>query len=268
MNHRRVPVAPLFCPADRPDRYAKALDAAEAVIVDLEDAVAAGSKGAAREALAASDLDPARTIVRVNAVGSGELDADLEALRHTPYRMVMLPKTESVADVDRVADYEVIALCESPRGVVNALEIAEHPAVVAMFWGAEDLVAAIGGTSSRLPDGSYRDYARYARGQVLMAAASAGKPCYDAVHLAIDDEDGLRAEATDAAASGFAGTVCIHPRQVPIVRAAFRPSDEQLAWARGVLAAAEGAAGVFRYDDQMIDGPLLMQAEHIVARAV
>src|ERR1700712_4411071 len=146
----------LFCPGDRPDRYEKAAAAADTVILDLEDAVAGDAKEAARPAVAASPLDPRRTIVRVNPG-----DADLEAVRSSHYDTVMIAKTETDDDVARWAGYRVVALCESPLGVRNAELLAALPNVVALTWGAEDLVAALGGTSSRHPDGRYRDYARY-----------------------------------------------------------------------------------------------------------
>ncbi|MCL2515647.1 MAG: CoA ester lyase [Microbacteriaceae bacterium] len=266
----------LFCPGDRPDRYAKAAAAADAVIVDLEDAVGFGAKDAARAALraAAGVLDPARTIVRVNPAASGLQAADLEAVRATPFRLVMLAKAESAAEVDRLADVSgvngrrVIALCETARGVAVAEQLSAHPAVLGLAWGAEDLVASLGGTSSRSPDGGYRDVARAARARVLLAAGAAGKPAFDAVHLDLADEAGLAAEAEDAAASGFAGTLCIHPRQVAVVRRAFAPSPETLAWARAVLRAAEAAGGgVFAVDGRMVDEPLLRQARELVRRA-
>ncbi|MET3806525.1 citrate lyase subunit beta/citryl-CoA lyase [Nakamurella sp. UYEF19] len=258
----------LFCPADRPDRYHKAAAAADGVILDLEDAVAPGAKASAREALIGSDLDPARTVVRLNPAASAEFDRDLVALARTSYTKVMLAKAETATDLDRLVDLQVIALCESPLGVSNAGALAGHPSVVALMWGAEDLVAALGGSSSRKPDGSYRDFARYARSHVLIAAAGAGKVAYDAVHLNISDDAGLEEEAEDAAASGFAGTVCIHPRQVPIVRAAYHPSAESVAWATDVLAAADGAGnGVFAHRGQMVDEPVLRQARRVLTRA-
>ena len=143
----------LFCPADRPDRYDKAAERADAVILDLEDAVAPGDKAAAREALVGHPLDPATTIVRVNPVDTDDFSLDLAALADTGYRTVMLAKTSGAAQLARLADYEVIALCESAAGVVAASEIAAVPAVVALLWGAEDLVASLGGTSSRHADG-------------------------------------------------------------------------------------------------------------------
>ena len=201
----------LFCPADRPERYPKAAAAADAVILDLEDAVAPDDKASAREALIGSDLDPATTVVRLNPVGTAEFDRDLAALARTSYTTVMLAKAETPQDLNRVDGLHVIALCESPLGVRNAGLLADHPSVVALMWGAEDLVAALGGNSSRRADGRYRDFARYARSHVLVNAVSAGKIAFDTVHLDIADEAGLQEEARDAAASGFAGTVCIHP---------------------------------------------------------
>ncbi len=257
----------LFCPADRPDRYAKAAAAADAVVLDLEDAVGPAGKPPAREALIATPLDPATTVVRVNGATTGLLADDLAALERTDYRILMLAKAEAPEQLDLLAGYRVIALCESPRGVEQAGALAAHPAVDALFWGAEDLVASLGGTSSRSPDGAYRGFAQYARSRVLLAAAAAGKVAYDAVHLDIDDDDGLGAEAEDAAASGFAGTLCIHPRQVAVVRAAYRPTPQAVDDAAALLAAAQHSPGVFAWHGRMVDEPLLRQARRIVARA-
>ena len=257
----------LFCPADRPDRYDKAADRADAVILDLEDAVAPARRGFAREALAAHPLDPARTIVRVNATSSPEFAADLAALRRTAYRTVMVPKAEGAEGLDRLDGYNVIALCETAAGIVAAREIAAHPLVIALMWGAEDLVASLGGTSSRRAEGRYRDVARQARSMVLLAAAAAGVAAIDAVHLDIADLAGLADEADDAAASGFRAVACIHPGQVEVIRSAYRPSEARVEEARALLEAAEGSDGVFRFRGRMIDGPLLAQAAELVRRA-
>jgi len=256
----------LFCPADRPDRYAKAADAADAVILDLEDAVAPENRASARESLLATRIDPSRTIIRVNPVGTADAELDLATLRQTGYRMVMLAKTETAEQLDALTGFEVIALCETPAGVENAAAIAAAPNVIALMWGAEDLVGAIGGRSSRHADGSYRDLARYARARVLVAAAAAGKAAIDTVHLDIADLDGLAAEVEDAAASGFAATACIHPSQVAVIRAGYAPTPDEIAWAERVLAAAESNPGVFRFEGRMVDGPVLMQARTVLAR--
>jgi citrate lyase subunit beta / citryl-CoA lyase len=260
----------LFCPADRPDRYAKAAAAADAVIVDLEDAVAPADKQAAREHVAASTLDPASTIVRVNPVGTVDHDLDLAALDGGPYRTLMLAKAERSAQLDHLheAGYRVIALCETAAGIEAAAEIARHPAVVSLMWGAEDLVASMAGRSSRFADGprtgQYREVARYARSRVLIAANAAGKVAVDSVFLDIPNLDGLRSEAEDAAASGFAATACIHPSQVTVIREAYAPSTEELEWARAVLAEAQAQPGVFRFRGQMVDEPVLRQARRIL----
>jgi len=256
----------LFCPADRPDRYAKAAEAADAVILDLEDAVAPENRASARASLLATRIDPARTIIRVNPVSTTDAELDLAMLRQSDYRTVMLAKTETAQQLDALAGFEVIALCETPAGVENAAAIAQAPNVIALMWGAEDLVGAIGGRSSRHPDGSYRDLARYARSRVLVAAAAAGKSAVDTVHLDIADIDGLAAEVEDAAASGFAATACIHPSQVAVIRAGYAPTADEVAWAERVLAAAESNPGVFRFEGRMVDGPVLMQARTVLAR--
>ena len=260
----------LFCPADRPDRYAKALAAADAAILDLEDGVGAEDKDAARAALIASDLDPARVIVRVNATGTPEHSADIAALRGTGYRLIMLPKTETRAQLAGLGpDWQVVALCETALGIVNAAEVAAAPNVIAVMWGAEDLIASMHGRTSRFPDGRYRDVALHARSAVLLAASAYGKPAIDSVYVDILDLDGLAAEAEDAAASGFTLKGCIHPSQVAVVRKAFRADEAQVAWARRVLAAARDTSardkGAIKVDGQMIDAPLIRQAEAILA---
>ena len=259
----------LFCPADRPERFQKAADRADAIILDLEDAVLPEAKDDARRNVIAADVDPARVIVRVNAPDTEAFAADLAALERTDFRTVMVAKTERADSLSVVDErYSVIALCETARGVQAADSIAAHPQVSALMWGAEDLVASLGGTSSRNADGAYRDIARYARARVLLEAGAHGKAAIDAVHIDLDDLDGLEQEAIDAAASGFRATACIHPNQVATIRAAYRPDDALLTWARAVLAAAETQRGVFRFDGRMIDEPVLRHARSVVSRAV
>lgn len=257
----------LFCPADRPDRYAKAAAAADVVIIDLEDAVAGPDKAAARTAVQDSELDPDRTVVRINPPGTRAHELDLAMLRRTPYGVVMLPKAESAAAIGELAPWKVVALIETPLGVLRADEIAAADGTIGMMWGAEDLVAGLGGGSSRKPNGEYRDVARHARSVTLLAASAFGRFALDAVHLDIADEAGLSDEARDGCAVGFSGTVCIHPSQVASVRAAYRPTAQQEAWAERVLAAAQGERGVFSFDGTMVDAPVLRHAEQIVRRA-
>jgi citrate lyase subunit beta/citryl-CoA lyase len=255
----------LFCPADRPDRYAKALERADAVILDLEDAVAPENREAARTALAAIPLDPARVVVRVNETGSPDQPLDLEAVRAAGYGTVMVPKAD--AGMPPLPGLDVVALCETAAGILDARELARRDGVVALMWGAEDLVASLGGTVSRDAAGAYHDVARHARSTVLLAAAAAGIAAIDTVHLDLTDLDGLAAEAADAAAVGFAATACIHPSHVEVIRRAYAPSPEEVAEARRIVEAARERGGVFRLDGRMVDGPVIRHAEAVLRRS-
>lgn len=256
----------LFCPADRPERYAKAAAAADVVIVDLEDAVAPEDKEAARLALVGTPLDPDRTVVRINPVGTDDHELDLLALERTRYTRLMLAKCESADQVSSLAPREVIALVESPRGALAVSEIALAASTIGLMWGAEDLVAAMGGSSSRRGDGSYRDVARQVRSSVLLSAKSFCRIALDSVYLDLTDLDGLREETLDALAVGFDVKVAIHPRQVPVIREAYAPSEEEIGWARRVLAAVTNRRGVFAFEGRMIDAPLVRHAEAILHR--
>ncbi|QDZ16588.1 HpcH/HpaI aldolase/citrate lyase family protein [Humibacter ginsenosidimutans] len=266
----------MFCPADRPERFAKALERADAVILDLEDGVAPADRTAARGAIVAfgaavSPEATARTVVRVNAAGTSDFAVDVAVVRASPFRTVMLPKAESAAELDELAaavpGVRVIALCESAKGVLAAPELARHAAVDALMWGAEDLLVSLGGASSRRADGTYRDVATHARSAVLLAAAAGGCDAIDAVHVDLDDLTGLAAEAEDAVACGFAATCCLHPRQVSVVREAYRPSESQVEAARNIVTAAHAAPGAFRLGGRMIDEPLIAQARAVLRRA-
>ena len=258
----------LFCPADRPDRYEKAAERADAVIIDLEDAVAPARKAAARDAMIGHPLDPDTTIVRVNAFDSGYFADDLMALGQTGYHTIMVAKAENPEQLSGLDRYRVIALCESARGVLAAPALAATKNVVALMWGAEDLVASLGGSSTRFADGSYRHIAQHARSSILLAAGASGKAAIDTIHLDITDLEGLAAEAQDAVAVGFAGTACIHPDQVATIREAYRSTPEEVAFARELLDAAAGQRGVFRFRGQMVDSPVLRHAEQVVRRSV
>jgi citrate lyase subunit beta/citryl-CoA lyase len=257
----------LFCPADRPERYAKAAAVADVVILDLEDGVAPQHKQAAREALLHTEIDPARTIVRINPAGTADQSRDLAALGRTGYTTVMLAKTEAPEQITALTGFAVIALAETPRGVLAAERIAAAEGTAGLMWGAEDLIAGLGGGSSRHPDGQYRDVARHARSMVLLAAKAYGRVALDAVHLDIADLGGLRQEAQDAAACGFTATVCIHPSQLETVREAYRPAPHDQEWAQRVLSAAQHERGVFRFEGRMVDAPVLQHAQAILRQA-
>lgn len=257
----------LFCPADRPERFGKAAAAADVVILDLEDGCAAADRPAARKALVDVPLDPARTVVRVNPSGTADQEHDLEALASTRYDTVMLPKCEAPQQVTALAPRDVIVLVESPLGALTVTDNVRADNAVAVMWGAEDLFAVLGGTANRYPDGTYREVARHVRSQSLLAAKAYGRLALDSVYLDIKDLDGLRAEVDDAVAVGFDAKVAIHPSQVPVIRAGYAPTPEQVQWARHVLAAAADERGVFAFEGIMVDAPVLRRAERIVQLA-
>lgn len=259
----------LFCPADRPDRYGRAIAAAGVVIIDLEDAVAAASKDAARAALlgVVADLDPSRVIVRVNPIATAEGRADLEAVRDGGVSTVMVPMIETAAEVVELDGLDVIALCETPAGILAAATIAAAPNCVALTWGIEDLSLELAAVA-RDASGRFTAAATFARSAVRYAAAAARIPAYDTVWADLDDTAGLEQEARDAAAMGYRGKLVVHPRQVAAVRGAFRPTDEQVAWAARIIEAAAGSdAGVVAVDGHMLDRPIVERARRILERA-
>ncbi|MET0901096.1 MAG: CoA ester lyase [Mycobacterium sp.] len=257
----------LFCPADRPERFHKAAAAADVVILDLEDGVAGKDREAARSALVDTRLDPGRTVVRVNPSGTADHQLDLQTLARTDYTTVMLAKTESAQQVTALAPLDVIVLVETPLGALTVVECTRAENAYAVMWGAEDLFAVTGGTANRRADGTYRDVAQHVRSQSLLAAKAFGRLALDSVYIDIKDLDGLRAESDDAVAVGFDGKVAIHPTQVAVIRGAYTPTDEQIRWAREVLAEVANQRGVFQFEGGMVDAPVLRRAERIVALA-
>ncbi|MCW2655261.1 MAG: citE [Mycobacterium sp.] len=254
----------LFCPADRPDRFGKAAAVADVVILDLEDGVAAADKDAARAALLDTPLDPARTVVRINAPTTADYRADLETVAQTTYTTVMLPKCESAQQISALAPWRVIVLIETPLGAVNVAESVRATNTYGVMWGSEDLFAALGGTANRRPDGTLRDVASHVRSATLLAAKAHSRLALDSVYLDIKDLQGLHEEVEDAVAVGFDAKVAIHPSQIPVIRAAYAPAADQVDWARRVLAAARDQRGVFELDGKMVDMPVLRRAGHIL----
>lgn len=257
----------LFCPGDRPDRFGKALAAADSVLIDLEDAVSPERKELARRTVreALESLPPERTVVRINSPRTEYGQADLEMLRETQARFVIVPKTEDGAEIRVAAPLSVVALCETARGVQRAPELAATEGCVALLWGGEDLTADIGGWRSRGPDGRYLPLVQYARSRVLIAAASARIPAWDGVYLALDDLEGLERECYEAVSMGFAAKAALHPTQAKVIRDAYRPSAEQVEWATRLLEAVRAAeSGVTSFDGRMVDGPLITMAQAIV----
>ncbi|MCT9096485.1 CoA ester lyase [Haloarchaeobius sp. HME9146] len=268
----------MFSPGDRPELMRKAPGTgADTIIFDLEDAVAPQRKDEAREAvrevLSDPEFDPdCEVCVRVNPAGEG-MDADVAALAgDLRLDALMLPKATQAADVDRLDDAlegptpPVLALVESAAGVLAAADIAGADATDALVFGAEDLSADIGAT--RTSEGTE---VLYAREKVVVAAAAHDIDAIDTVYTDFSDAEGLADETEFAIQLGYDGKMAIHPSQVPVINDAFTPADDRIEWAQAVLDAkaeadAEGR-GVFQVDGEMIDAPLIAQAERVLERA-
>ena len=262
----------LFCPADRPDRFEKAAATADVVVIDLEDSVLPGSKTSARDNVvaAAPGLDPLRTVVRVNPMDTPWGAADLEALIGTSLQVVMLPKVGSAPDLTTLGEMDVVALCETAAGVLAAADLAQSPRCIALTWGGQDLALDLG-SAPRASDGGLHPTGAFGRLMVRYAAAVAGIPAIDTVWTNIDDIDGLGIEADDAASAGFDGKLAIHPSQVPVIRAAFKPAADDVERAHRILAEAKSAQargeGAARVAGELLDAPVVERARRIVARA-
>ncbi|WP_121822681.1 HpcH/HpaI aldolase/citrate lyase family protein [Halostella salina] len=274
----------LFSPGDQPDLLRKAPDAgADVVVFDLEDAVAPARKAEAREAVRSVLVDPAfdpasEVCVRVNPVGvaaAADVDAVLgDDAAAATVDSVMLPKAGDADDVrtlwrlldERDCPRPVLALVESAAGVLHAEAIAAAEATDALVFGAEDLAADIG--ASRTDEGTE---VLYAREHAVLAASAAGVDAVDTVFTDIEDIEGLRDATQFAAELGYDGKMAIHPGQVDPINEAFTPDEDRIEWAREVLAAKERAdeaeRGVFRVDGEMVDAPLVAQAERVIERA-
>jgi citrate lyase subunit beta/citryl-CoA lyase len=256
-----TPAVPLFVPGDRPDRFAKAaVSGADAVVLDLEDAVAPESKEGARRNVAAHGLTGIPVIVRINASATAWFAADIAALAGADVAAVMLPKAENageIAEICRVLGRPVIPLIETARGVAGLSDLLAAPGVAVVAIGTLDLAVDLGCEPSW-------EALLLARSMLVLQSRLAGLPKpLDGVTVATDDEALAEAETRRAAALGFGGKLAIHPRQVAPIRRGLRPTDEQIAWAERVVAAATG--GAVRVDGTMVDRPVLERARRILS---
>jgi citrate lyase subunit beta / citryl-CoA lyase len=247
----------LYVPGDRPDRFDKAAaSGADAVILDLEDAVAPARRAEAREQVARWIAGGPEVDVQVRI---GSLD-DVAALPADV--AIRLPKVESVLDVDAVGARDVHALVETASGVEHAYAIASHPRVVSIGLGEADLAADLGiAEESALA---------WIRVRVVVAARAAGLPApMMSAYPDIADLDGLAASCAAGRALGMAGRTAIHPRQVPVIAAAFAPTEAELAWAREVLAALAGADGGVAVlpSGAMVDAAMARRAATLLGRS-
>jgi len=264
--------------------------AADALILDLEDAVPAEAKESARELVCEwLEQSPTRAdrLVRINPLDTPWGRGDLAATFPARPDAFVVPKVESRADLDQLdsllTDLErahgaaagstpIIAIAtETPRALLRIAEIADGPRLAGLTWGAEDLSAALGARATRSEDGRYLEVFRYARQMTLLAAHAAGVAAIDGVFTDLGDSAGLEREAREAAATGFTGKLTIHPAQIGAVNDAFTPAGEAISEARALLAAyeeqrAEGR-GAFAFRGQMVDAPHIARARLLLARA-
>lgn len=283
----------LFVPGDSERKLARALTAgADALILDLEDSVAPEAKETARERVCAfldsncATLRDSCVFVRVRDVRADGARADLEAVMRAPPHGIVLPKSVDGRDVARLD--AMLTVCEAENGlpdlatriVAIATESAEALFGLASYrdasrrlaglaWGGEDLSADLGSMATRDADGALTDPYRMARSLCLASAVAAGVQPIDTVFTDFRDLDGLAREAAAAARDGFTGKLAIHPDQVPVINAAFTPSDAAVAEARRVVEAfaATPGAGVVSLDGRMVDRPHLTRARRLLERA-
>lgn len=261
----------LFVPGNRAERFDKAVASpADAVVLDLEDAVVPDDKPRAREAVArylaaaASDLRR-RLLVRINDQSTPWFDADLAMLAASGAVLVMLPKAERPASVSRVRaacpGIGVLALIESARGVLNAEALAECEGVQRLAFGSIDFALELDLSGDPLG-------LDYAASRLALASRAAGLPAPVAgVTTEIGDASRLRADFARARAHGFGAKLCIHPLEVGVVHDALQPGAEELDWARRVVAACAAAPGAVQVDGRMVDRPVLERAQRLLARA-
>ncbi len=268
----------LFVPADSEKKITKALDSeADAIIFDLEDSVAPAMKPVARDVLKTllKRSGGPEWWVRVNPLGSEYHKEDLELLGIADLRGIVLPKAESGADVielaHRTGTIPIHAIVTDTAASLFNLLTYRNPAspLAAMSWGAEDLSAALGAASKYDSSGELGFTYKLARSLCLAGAVAAGVQPVDGVFADFRDEKSLRAEAEAARREGFTGKLAIHPAQVPVINAAFTPSEEDVQHARAIVAAfdAEPDAGVLSVGGRMVDRPHLVQARRVLERA-
>jgi citrate lyase subunit beta / citryl-CoA lyase len=260
----------LFVPATRPDRYAKAATSgADRVILDLEDAVAPHEKVDARRSLLRATIPREVPVyVRVNSALTPWFADDLAVARSLSIRGVLLPKADSAAHVEQAVaaiapHHTIVPIIETAAGLWNVLEVAQSTRVERLIFGALDFTLD---TGIHDRDGAFDSI----RTQVVVASRVAGvAPPVDLVTLAIDDEDLLRRHAARSRSFGFGGKLCIHPKQIPVTNDAFRPSDDEVTWARAVLAelATRPEDAVFAYRGELVDRPVIERARQIVGTA-
>ena len=267
MNKGLAPRTALFLPASNPRAIAKvrSLDA-DLVILDLEDAVRDDAKAEARAAAVAAVAEGFGSrvaAIRINGEGTAEHDADITAVAASAADMVVLPKVESAHAAARVATATgkpVLAMVETPAGVLAAATIASASGVAGLIAGTNDLRAAL-----RIPPSAGREGLSVALQTIVLAARAGGRWALDGVFNALDDEEALAAECREGRSFGFDGKTLIHPNQIAPANAAFGPSEAEVADARALVAAATG--GAERFAGRMVEAMHVAQARALLERA-
>ncbi len=270
----------LFAPAVRPDFLAKLpKSGADGVVIDCEDATPANAKGEgranAREVAPQIAGQGSHVFVRVNAVCSQWFDDDVREGLCDALAGIVVPKLDRVEHVDRAAaaldaaghrDLPILAGLETALGVADARALLDHPRVCAAYFGAEDFIADMGGVRT---EGNQEVH--YARSRVALAGRLAGVPVLDQVVTDFRNAEAFSRETREARELGYRGKLCIHPGQVTLANDGFLPSEEEVAFARRLLAAydsatAKGVAAI-DFEGQMVDEPLASRARQILAAA-
>lgn len=275
----------LFVPADSERKLFKATESqADAIIVDLEDAVAAKMRPAARQQASAFIAENDNAWVRINPIDTKDAIADLEAVVAAQPAGIVLPKPRSAADVSVLADrlnalenshqltsgrIQILPLCTERPEALFSLHgyIGISNRLFGLSWGGEDLAAALGASANRDDKGNWLSTYELARSLCLVAASAASVAAIDTVFTDFKNSDGLKRYAQNARRDGFSGMLAIHPQQIEIINAAFEPSPDELAQAERIVAlfADNPNAGALSLDGKMVDWPHLAQARKILA---
>ena len=258
----------LFVPATRIDRVAKArASGADTIIVDLEDAVAPGEKSSARDAAARDLAEPAQALVRVNGAESPWHEEDLKMCAAAGVGGIVLPKTESAEQI-------AYAAARLPRGtpILPLIETGRGFAALASVCGAAQVQRLVFGTIDFQLDmgieGEGDELLYFRSGLVLASRVGGLQPPVDGVTVEIDDDARVREDTLRGKRLGFGAKLCIHPKQVAIVSECFRPSPEEIAWAKRIAQAAQAANGAaVAVDGKMVDRPVILKAEEILREA-
>ncbi|GLK43764.1 MULTISPECIES: HpcH/HpaI aldolase/citrate lyase family protein [Novosphingobium] len=280
----------LFAPGDSERKMTKAMEGeADIVLIDLEDAVAPDAKAAARplvhDFIKAHPEQRARLWVRINPFDGPHTLADLAAVMPAHPGGIMLPKVYGRADVEKLdhclsalevangieegSTPVIVLITETAEAMFHTGSYKGAPRVVALTWGAEDLADSIGASSNRNDDGSYSFTYELARSLTVLGAATAGVTAIETISADFRDLEALKARAEKVRRDGFRGMMAIHPAQVPVINAAFTPTEAEIAEAQEIVDvfAANPGVGAIGWKGGMLDRPYLARAERLLRQA-